>query len=51
MKNKKKQELKECFNIIYENDTNIIPEIDDTDLLNFGITFMKIRARELNKDN
>ncbi len=50
-KNKVRKNLKNCFNVIYENDTNIIPEIDDTELLNFGMIFMSIRARELNKIN
>lgn len=50
-KNKVRKNLKNCFNVIYEKDTNIIPEIDDTELLNFGMIFMSIRARELNKIN
>lgn len=39
-----------CFNVIYEESNITIPEIDDTDLLNFGMAFLKIRARELNKN-
>lgn len=40
-----------CFNVIYEDENSIIPEIDNTDLLTFGMAFMQIRAREINKDN
>lgn len=36
-----------CFNIIFENENITIPEIDDTDFLNFGLTFMKIQEREM----
>jgi len=39
------------FNIVYEDSNVIIPEINDSDLLNFSITFMKIRERELTKSN
>jgi len=42
---------KTCFNIIFEDNSQIMPEIDDTELLNFSIAFMKIRARELNNNN
>ena len=41
----------ECFNVIYEDNNITIPEIDNMDLLTFGMTFMKIRARELNNNN
>ena len=40
-----------CFNVIYEDSNITIPEIDDTDLLTFGMAFIKIRARELNNNN
>lgn len=40
---------KPCFNIIFEDDNITIPEIDDTDFLNFGLTFMKIQERTLKK--
>ena len=40
-----------CFNVIYEDEHSIIPEIDNTDLLTFGMAFMQIRAREINNDN
>ncbi len=50
-KNIVRKNFKNCFNIIYEIDNNIIPEIDDIELLNFGMIFMQIRARELNKIN
>jgi len=49
LKNNKKQ--KSCFNIIFEDNSQVMPEIDDTDLLTFGLAFMKIRARELNNNN
>lgn len=40
---------KPCFNIIYEEDEtekSIIPEIDNHDLLTFGLVAMKIYERE-----
>ena len=46
---KQEKFFKNSFNVVYLEDKNIIPEIDDVDLLNFGMVFMKIRARELNK--
>lgn len=38
---------KPCFNVIYEDDNITIPEIDDTDFLNFSLVFMKIQEREI----
>lgn len=35
-----------CFNVIFEDENITIPEIDDTDFLNFGLVFMKIQERE-----
>lgn len=35
-----------CFNIIFEDKKIIIPEIDDYDLLQFSIVFMKIQDRK-----
>ncbi len=49
MKNNKKQN--DHLNIIFKDDGQILPEIDDTELLTFGLTFIKIRARELNYNN
>ncbi len=39
------------FNVIYVENNDIIPEIDDTDFLNFCMAFMKIQNRELKKIN
>ena len=36
-----------CFNIIFEDENITIPEIDDYDLCQFGIAFMKIQEREI----
>lgn len=44
----KNNKQKDCFNIIFEDNSQILPEIDDTELLNFSMAFMRIRARELN---
>lgn len=44
------EQNKNCFNVIYEDENFIMPEINDTDLLTFGMAFMQIRARELNND-
>lgn len=41
---------KPCFNVIYEDDNITIPEVDDWDLLYFGLYFMKIKEREILKD-
>lgn len=38
---------KPCFNIIFEDEKITIPEVDDTDFLNFGLVFMKIQEREI----
>ncbi len=38
-----------CFNVIYEDDNQTIPEIDNYDLLYFGLYFMKIFEREIQK--
>ncbi len=35
------------FNVIYKNDSYVIPEIDDDELLQFCITFMDILKREI----
>lgn len=40
---------KPCFNVIYEDDNQTIPEIDNYDLLYFGLYFMKIFEREIQK--
>lgn len=47
----KKNNNQDYFNIIFKDNNQILPEIDDTELLTFGLTFMKIRARELNYNN
>ena len=36
-----------CFNIIFEDEKIIIPEIDDYDLLQFSLAFMKIQDRKI----
>lgn len=41
--------MKPCFNVVYENDNLTIPEIDNYDLLFFGLYFMKIFEREIQK--
>lgn len=41
--------MKPCFNVIYEDDNLTIPEIEDYDLLHFGLYFMKIFEREIQK--
>lgn len=46
----KNNKQKDCFNIIFEDNSQILPEIDDTELLNFSMAFMRIRARELNNN-
>jgi len=38
---------KPCLNVIYEDNSLTIPEIDDYDLLLFGKTFMMIQARKI----
>lgn len=48
LKNNKQQD---CFNIIFEDNSQTLPEVDDTELLNFSMAFMRIRARELNNNN
>jgi hypothetical protein len=53
-KNKKEQSTdytkkETSFNIVYIISNVTIPEIDNSDLLNFGMAFMKIREREINK--
>ncbi len=40
---------KSSFNIIYKDNKNILPEIEDIDLLHFGLYFMKIYEREIQK--
>ena len=35
------------FNVIYKNNSYVIPEIDDDELLQFCITFMDILKREI----
>ena len=40
---------KSRFNIIYKDNKEIIPEIDDYDLLHFGLYFMKVFEREIQK--
>lgn len=40
-----------CFNVIFEDENITIPEIDDTDFLNFGLVFMKIKERETSQNN
>ena len=42
---------KPCFNIVYEEENITIPEIDDYDLLFFGLYFMKIYQRKLHEKN
>lgn len=38
------------FNIILNNKNNITPQINDSDLLQFALAFMKIQERETNPD-
>lgn len=40
---------KKSFNIIYVENKDVIPDIDNTDLLLFSIPFIDIQKRELNK--
>jgi len=47
----KNNKLQDCFNIIFEDNSQTLPEVDDTELLNFSMAFMRIRARELNNNN
>lgn len=42
---------KPCFNVIFEDENIIIPEIDDTDFLNFSFAFIRIYKRELPPEN
>ena len=39
-----------CFNIIFEDDKIVIPEIDDNDLLEFSLVFMKIQDKKIKRD-
>jgi len=41
--------MKPCFNLIFEEENLTIPEIDNYDLLYFGLYFMKIFEREEQK--
>ncbi len=41
--------MKPCFNVIFEEENLTIPEIDNYDLLHFGLYFMKIFEREEQK--
>lgn len=43
--------IEPCFNVIFEDENITIPEIDDTDFLNFGLVFMKIQERETAQKN
>lgn len=47
----KNNKLQDCFNIIFEDNSQTLPEVDDTELLNFSMAFMRIRARELTNNN
>ena len=38
---------KPCFNVIFEDENITIPEIDDTDFLNFSFVFIRIYKREV----
>ena len=38
------------FNIILNDKNNITPQINDSDLLQFALAFMKIQERETNPD-
>ncbi len=39
--------MKRCFNIVYEEENLTIPEIDEYDLLFWGLRFMKLYERKI----
>ena len=38
-----------CFNIIYKTENNIIPEVEDNELLQFSLVFMGVLRRDIEK--